>query len=427
MATQVQRRRGTTAQHAAFSGQLAELTVDTDKMTVVVQDGSTLGGHPLAKEANLSAHIVGTTDAHDASAISVLDTAANFTATDVEGVLAELAASGGLTYFIEAENTAAPNGTVYVDSLTASATSTNADIAIVPKGTGAILGDVPDNLSSGGNKRGSRGVDFQMVRALATQVASGAASVIVGGSSNTASGLFSAVCGGDQHVSSGTNSVVAGGSKNTASGLNSGALSGSTNTASASGSLVCGGSNNTANNTSSTVVGGASNSADGPYSVIPGGRDATARTIHGRYSFASGMFSIAGDAQIGVNTLFRSTPDATPLILTSTGAGETATNVSVLPNNHSYTVSALITARDIATGDTASWKIEGAVKRGANAAATALVGTPTVTSLGADASLATAVVALIADTTLGAAEIRVTGLAATTIRWVCKFDTVEVG
>jgi hypothetical protein len=42
-----QRRRGTTAQHAAFTGLLAELTVDTDKKTVVVHDGTTSGGIPL--------------------------------------------------------------------------------------------------------------------------------------------------------------------------------------------------------------------------------------------------------------------------------------------------------------------------------------------------------------------------------------------
>ena len=42
-----QRRRGTTAQHAAFTGLLGELTVDTDKDVVVVHDGSTAGGFPL--------------------------------------------------------------------------------------------------------------------------------------------------------------------------------------------------------------------------------------------------------------------------------------------------------------------------------------------------------------------------------------------
>ena len=44
-----QRRRGTTAEHATFTGLLGELTVDTDKDTVVVHDGSLAGGYPLAR------------------------------------------------------------------------------------------------------------------------------------------------------------------------------------------------------------------------------------------------------------------------------------------------------------------------------------------------------------------------------------------
>lgn len=50
MATQIQSRRGTTAQHSSFTGAIGEITVDTDKDTVVVHDGSTVGGHPSAKE-----------------------------------------------------------------------------------------------------------------------------------------------------------------------------------------------------------------------------------------------------------------------------------------------------------------------------------------------------------------------------------------
>ena len=49
MTTQIKRRRGTTTQHASFTGAEGELTVDTTKDTVVVHDGSTAGGHPLAK------------------------------------------------------------------------------------------------------------------------------------------------------------------------------------------------------------------------------------------------------------------------------------------------------------------------------------------------------------------------------------------
>jgi hypothetical protein len=47
-------------------------------------------GAVTALGGDVSAHTGDTSDAHDASAISVLDTAANFTGTDVEAVLAEL-------------------------------------------------------------------------------------------------------------------------------------------------------------------------------------------------------------------------------------------------------------------------------------------------------------------------------------------------
>ena len=48
-ASQLQLRRGNTAQHAVFTGAPGEVTVDTDKKTVVVHDGSTQGGFPLAR------------------------------------------------------------------------------------------------------------------------------------------------------------------------------------------------------------------------------------------------------------------------------------------------------------------------------------------------------------------------------------------
>jgi hypothetical protein len=54
MSTQVQTRRGNTAQTATFTGSIAELTVDTDKKVVVVHDGVTAGGIPLSKESTAS-------------------------------------------------------------------------------------------------------------------------------------------------------------------------------------------------------------------------------------------------------------------------------------------------------------------------------------------------------------------------------------
>ena len=55
MTTRLKLRRGTTAEHSTFVGGLAEATVDTTKDTIVVHDGVTPGGFPLAKEATVTA------------------------------------------------------------------------------------------------------------------------------------------------------------------------------------------------------------------------------------------------------------------------------------------------------------------------------------------------------------------------------------
>ena len=50
----IQQRRGTTVEHSTFTGLAGEITVDTTKKTIVVHDGSTAGGIPLAKETALT-------------------------------------------------------------------------------------------------------------------------------------------------------------------------------------------------------------------------------------------------------------------------------------------------------------------------------------------------------------------------------------
>jgi len=51
MARQLQFRRGTTAQHAVFTGAVGEITIDTDKDVPVIHDGTTAGGFPSIKES----------------------------------------------------------------------------------------------------------------------------------------------------------------------------------------------------------------------------------------------------------------------------------------------------------------------------------------------------------------------------------------
>ena len=72
MAKQLKLRRGSTSQHNSFTGAEGEVTVDTDKETLVVHDGSTAGGHPVAAEdmANVSSSDIAGRLANDSIATS---------------------------------------------------------------------------------------------------------------------------------------------------------------------------------------------------------------------------------------------------------------------------------------------------------------------------------------------------------------------
>ena len=57
MSTQVQYRRGTNAQNSAFTGALAEITVDTTNGTLRVHDGITAGGSNIATVAYVTSAV----------------------------------------------------------------------------------------------------------------------------------------------------------------------------------------------------------------------------------------------------------------------------------------------------------------------------------------------------------------------------------
>ena len=75
MATQLKLRGGTTAQHASFTGAEKEVTVDTTKDTLVVHDGVTAGGIPLAKESAIAGKA--NTDGSNATGTWAIDISGN--------------------------------------------------------------------------------------------------------------------------------------------------------------------------------------------------------------------------------------------------------------------------------------------------------------------------------------------------------------
>ena len=56
MATQVQFRRGSTANSQAFKGAIGEVTVDTGLQTLRIHNGTTVGGFPLLREDGSNCH-----------------------------------------------------------------------------------------------------------------------------------------------------------------------------------------------------------------------------------------------------------------------------------------------------------------------------------------------------------------------------------
>lgn len=350
------------------------------------------------------------------------------------GAVTVTSSGGGPTQVTFAESTASPNATVYVDSMTAAGASTNADLALRPKGTGALTARVADSTITGGNKRGANAVDWQTLRSAAAQVASGSYSVIAGGNDITASGYASAVAGGFNNTASSGYANVAGGNGNTASATYSAVGGGQNNTVTATQGTVAGGAYNTASSATAAVLGGNSNTASGECSSIAGGVYGTADR-YGKFAHASGRFSSDGDAQFGRMVLRGATADAaTAKILTADASAAIATNTVVLRNNGVYSYQIELVANSAAVGSGSvygtwggNWSLSGLIRRTANAAATALIGTPSVTAQNIDSAISACVVTLTANTTLGGLAITVTGIAATNIRWVAVVTTTEVG
>jgi hypothetical protein len=209
-----------------------------------------------------------------------------------------------LTHWTETKGSTGVNSTVNVSVFKPNVASTNADVAIQPKGTGAILAQLPDGTSTGGNKRGTGAVDLQMTRGFSSdRVASGGSSFIGGGGSNKASGSASVVVGGNTNLSSNDYTTVGGGLNNTASGTDATVSGGNGNVSSGSGAAIGGGLVNEASGNYSSVAGGTYNDSTGIAAAIGGGgyNAATQQYAttggfgaiankYGMYAYGSGIF-----------------------------------------------------------------------------------------------------------------------------------------
>ena len=172
----------------------------------------------------------------------------------------------GLTLFTEVSSVTGINNTIPVYALSATANTTNIDIAILPKGTGSFSLQIPDGTTSGGNKRGQYAIDFQRTRNASSKTASGNYSTIINGASNTSSNIYSTIINGQNNTSSNIYSTT----------LN--------------------GASNTNNGQYSTILNGQNNNISSDYSTILGSYYANANRF-GQISKSNARFYSTGDAQ----------------------------------------------------------------------------------------------------------------------------------
>lgn len=381
---------------------------------VLRRSGSTLGFGTLNAAAMNSTYIAG-----------------QYLTTDVSGNLSWATVSGGgLLYFTENRNTTTPNATIPAHQFIASGAESAIDAVFSPKGSGAILAQIPDNTTTGGNKRGSYAIDLQMQRTNANQVASAARCFIGGGQRNIVTDTESGTIAGYGNSIASPYSVAGGFSNTISAGGGSSALFGESNSVGASHAAAFGaGSTNTVNGYS--AVFGRLNNASQTY-VFVSGYQALAN-FYGVRLHGHGQISRKGDNQRGDIAMWRSITGTaqTDLFLDGSSAKPTMQSNGVW----NFTVSVVAVTSVVGNGtgtlgDSYAITLSGCIKRIGNT--TALVGSiQTIMAAQADTGINSSVVTVTADDTNECLRIQftppTTAGSTTVTRVNARVDFTEIG
>ena len=158
MAKLLKLRRGTTTQHASFTGAEGEVTIDTTKDTAVVHDGAQAGGRPRAREdmSNVSSASIAGRLGTDSIAVDkiaagtlpndVKVTGANITNQEITNVdvsnSAAIAnsklADSGVTAGAYGSSSAIPIVTVNAKGVVTAASTTAIDSTTIANGTSNV-------------------------------------------------------------------------------------------------------------------------------------------------------------------------------------------------------------------------------------------------------------------------------------------------
>lgn len=325
-------------------------------------------------------------------------------------------AAGGLTEFTEINDTAAPNDTIPFIGLSLTGTAPF-DMGFDFQGGydgendlgGAFSLQKPDGTFAGGNKRGAMALDLQLYRLDAADVAAGDESTAVGFGNKVETTVGVAVGhNNDLRATTADGAAVAFGISNT-----------------------CIPETLAINDGASAAFGVNNSVGDGV--AIGIGNDASKRGVAIGYSAitldiigAIAERAAHSQGQMMRISLSGSSADATPFVLTTDGNAAAADNQIVIGDYRTYAFHGYTVAR-ADDGTSKVWKVEGVAKQGTTGAASfALIGTPTVTVVAADAAAASWDLDISADTTNGCPAFTATGDATLGVGWQAYIHLVEI-
>jgi hypothetical protein len=330
----------------------------------------------------------------------------HFIGINSSGELGSYAPTGAVSGLTTGVDSAVPNNTINVGYFFANG-ATNASIQFEGRGSGGLIGDIPDGAVSGGVARGLNTVDLQLERGSAGQVALARYSTLLAGRNNTVNAVSSTILGGSGNTISpgtsatGTYNLIIGG---IAHNINQITNNGATGTG------------------FSAILGSNTCLASGDNSIIFSSYNATDRgRPHGNWVMSAGNAGqgTAGRSQVVYKMLTAVTTDATPTIMQRGGQ-------IYIPINSAVAVDAIVVASVGGGGDTAMWTIQGLVVKGATDATVALQGTMPTTLVGRNTGASSWNIAAAANTTgVGTLNFTVTGQASNTIRWSVWVKLIE--
>ena len=291
-------------------------------------------------------------------------------------------------------------------------------IVLTPNNVGAlIMGPKPDGAATvGGNARGIRAVDLQVLRTNAIQVASGLESTVIGGNTNRASGDQSVVIGGVSNVASAGQTSVVGSFLSTASTAGAFIGGGFSNTASGGNAAVAGGQSCTASANHSGIIAGFQTSATAINAFATGDNAlADRRSMH---ATTGGSFAAQGDSQ-RVRVVLRNkttTNAAVELFIVVSN-----TTRLTIPSGKVMAMLVNITGTKSDGSAVAHYVRQYAIKNVGGTTSQVYA----AATVGTDNAAGTSI-ALSANDTNDAVKIEATGITSETWRWVASVDAVEV-